>query len=196
MDAGTDADRDAGPVDASSDATGTTDGSSADATVIDGGETRPLAFLFGAEFTPPATRTSLDDACVAGRSTSYPDLPSNVIAFISVSDTDEIRDLPSNDGAPTDRPIAGPTGTIIANDWADLFDGSIKVSLTFAGVTSGAGWTSGSTGTGAVATNCLEWTSTTHIASQGSPTSIRTAWLNNGVVFTCGRSLRLLCLAY
>jgi hypothetical protein len=66
-------------------------------------------------------------------------------AFISITGTDEIRDMPANYGIDTTYPIKNLTGAnTIANNWTDLLDQSIDMTLNAAGVmtTSGVFWIS------------------------------------------------------
>lgn len=88
-------------------------------------------------------------------------------AFISVSATDEIRDMPTTYNIPTDKAIYWynrSTGLITlaaANNWADLLDGSILASQsTGTGITKPA-WMGGNYD-GSICTNnyCTAWTST------------------------------------
>lgn len=66
-----------------------------------------------------------------------PDNVSNIHAFISVSADDEIRDMPANYGYAEDLPIMALNSKgevyLIADNWSDLMDGDIKVSLEEAG---------------------------------------------------------------
>ncbi|TAL30195.1 MAG: hypothetical protein EPN93_20440 [Spirochaetes bacterium] len=89
-------------------------------------------------------RAGLDTLCASTRNTSYTELPSdNVHAFISVGLDDEIRDMPVKYSLPTYLPIKSHTGLVIADNWADLFDGSIDQTLEDAEIAS-TGWWSGS----------------------------------------------------
>lgn len=88
-----------------------------------------------------------------------------VHAFISVSSSDCIKNMPANYGFPDDIPIvSAASGNFkIADNWADLLDGSIDIKLAD---TSGAGvlpdlkssiWWSGSNADGTVSVNCSGW---------------------------------------
>ena len=81
-------------------------------------------------------------------------------AFLSVDTPDSIANLPTNFGFPTDVPIvSGSDGTtIIADNWADLLDGSIDVGLTSIGLPSNQGdWWSGSNANGTCSQNFDGW---------------------------------------
>ena len=128
----------------------------------------------------------------------------NVVAFISVAASDEIRDLPANFTVPTDGPMVGPTGLVVANNWADLLDGSIARSLADAGVMAaiGLGWWTGSNVDGAVAmATCTTWSNGTNSVSgaYGILSATDTTWIHSGSATNgapCNASLALLCLGY
>jgi len=65
-------------------------------------------------------REGADNLCRAAKPAAVTN--PNVRAFISVSATDEIRDMPTNYGVPTLLPITGPTGTVIVGTWQGLLD--------------------------------------------------------------------------
>ncbi len=88
-----------------------------------------------------------DVAAATAASLSY----SNIHALISISATDEIRDMPSLYSLPEDRALVSSTGNQVADNWADLLDGTIDSSLQTAGVlTSSSYWWSASTFAGAL----------------------------------------------
>jgi hypothetical protein len=111
-------------------------------------------------------RSGADAKCIS----SMPTGCGNARAFISVSAADEIRDMPSNYSFATNKPIywwnfSTGSGTIMANNWADMLDGSI-LSTYQSGTGSGQyAWT-GSYATGALwpddtyhTFSCFGWTS-------------------------------------
>jgi len=64
-------------------------------------------------------------------------------------------------GMPTNRPFASPGGSVIADDFADLLDGTIERSLEEAGVvtTEPGFWFTGSNADGTASENtCSGWT--------------------------------------
>ena len=119
-------------------------------------------------------------------------------AFISVSDTDEIRDMPSTKGLYTGRPWIWikPDGwySEAANDLADLLDGSIENRAYDAGYKTGDNYYTGSNSDGSLKSTCASWT------SSGSHTSVtcgdafykNTLWLF-GVTGWCNYTHKLLC---
>ncbi len=77
-------------------------------------------------------RCELDCFCKQHKPTTVPSSCSNIHAFISVSSSDEIRDMPSNYGYDSSAPIywihRSNSGqfTKLANNWQDMLDGSIE----------------------------------------------------------------------
>lgn len=121
-------------------------------------------------------------------------------ALISVSATDEIRDLPSNYGVPIDRPITSLYGVAIADNWSDLLDGTIDQSLVAAGaLASGIFWYSGSLDNASAATTtCSGWTDGSTILGgrYGNSATTDGRWINTGNA-TCGLPLyHVLSLAW
>jgi hypothetical protein len=120
-------------------------------------------------------------------------------AFISVSAADEIRDMPFDYGVPTDRRIVGPTGIKVADNWADLLDGSIDNSLWAADVTSANFWYSGSNADGSLAPeHCSGWTQGSHPNQgwYGRPPDVTDWWISRGQA-SCGSSAyTVLCLGW
>ncbi len=122
----------------------------------------------------------------------------NVRAFLSVSDADEIRDFPTLYMVPTDRQIVTPNGTKIADDWTDLLDGNIDVSLAEAGQP--YDFWSGSNDDGSVAPEtCTGWTVNAMDASggRGNPNAT-TNWLrrSTGPTLQCNNFDGVFCLAW
>jgi hypothetical protein len=137
----------------------------------------------------------------------------NVHAFLSVSDTDEIRDMPANYGLPTTRPVGSLTGHVLASDWSALLGGSIQQSLGGAGVFVGTFWYSGSNADGSVATvtidagadaggvhpyTCGGWTQPSSFldGEYGVSGTTTSAWIATSQA-TCGfSSYHLLCAGW
>jgi len=100
-------------------------------------------------------RAGADALCASQPPSGY----AQTHAFLSVNNTDEIRNMPANYKIPSDEPIVGTTGDLIANNWNELLTGSLGTSLSTA-VTGmiGTGWWSGSTAAGALnSENCSGW---------------------------------------
>jgi len=81
----------------------------------------------------------------------------NIHAFISVSDSDEIRDMPSKYGYALDKPVyyyqASGKLVLIAYGWEDMLNGNIRTTVE-PGI-----WWSGSNEYGQIDANCNGWTS-------------------------------------
>lgn len=126
---------------------------------------------------------------------------SNVRAFISVSASDEIQDMPGNYGVPTDATIKSSNGTTLASNWSSLLSGSITNSLADAAVlSSGDFWWSGSTSAGAVDTssNCSGWSSSsTGTGRLGFSSTTGSGWIQYSGSGVCNETNDpILCLCY
>ena len=142
-------------------------------------------------------RAGADALCAANAPASLGSEYTHFRAFISVNAGDEIRDMPGNYGVPTDVPIVGPTGTLIANNWADLLDGTISNSLQAAGVTNGL-WLSGAAGAeGSVDSGytCAGWTSATGSAMVGTEVETGASWMSIAVT-SCSLNYDLIGIAF
>ncbi len=144
------------------------------------------------------TRDDIDTLCINRRIALDSDLPSDhVKAFIGMDSPDAINDMPANYGLPTWVQIKGPTGSIIANNWADLLDGTIMQSLQAAGVSS-VNWWSGADYNGDTDTslNCNNWVSGTNPGVVGDITAINSSWIY-GPQPNCGTSgYVVLCICW
>jgi hypothetical protein len=123
-------------------------------------------------------------------------------ALISVSAADELRDMPALYGLPTDRSFVGPTGKKIADDFADLLDGSLDQSLNSADVSAAEFWISGSNVDGSVRKTCNGWTSAVFsqdvTGSYGYPNSADSSWLTvtGGDVYCSASQYTVICVAF
>ncbi len=144
-------------------------------------------------------RAGADSLCSssANRPVGY----TNARGFLSVSGTDTIAAMPGAFGVPTTRPVKSPAGLVLANNWADLLDGSISRTLAAANVIPGGGpslWWSGSTASGAFAgSNCSGWNTNSSSASgvAGAVTTATGSWLQ-ATTAACSAVYYLLCVAY
>ena len=123
-------------------------------------------------------RAGADAKCAAD---NKPAGRKTVHAFISVSAADCISNMPATYGFPANVPVVAPDGTVIADNWADLLDGSIDVTLNDAGVllgNKGTPWWSGSTTAGYLNTyNCSGWTTTNGSGYFGIPDRVDSFWI-------------------
>ncbi len=124
----------------------------------------------------------------------------NYRALISVSDADEIRDMPANYGIPTSYTLRSSTGNLIANNWADLLDGSIYNALGATGVyVSGPyEWWSGSTSGGALNSNfhCASWTSTSSPGGFYGRVDYNNSYWISVNYGSCAAAANLMCIAF
>jgi len=131
-------------------------------------------------------REGADKLCIAAKPATVTN--PNVRAFISVTASDDIEDMPTNYGVPTSLPIVSVTGNTVASEWSDLFDHAVTLlpdTLDNLGITDssdgGDGWWSGSLDTGAVEVNetCTQWMSTANSGRKGSTTQTGSGWISN-----------------
>jgi len=150
-------------------------------------------------------REGADNLCVAAVPASV--TTSNVRAFISVTSADEIRDMPTNYGIPTDLPIISPTGKTVANDWVDLFDHAVTPlpdTLDNLDVTDptdgGTRWMSGSSDNGGIAgaLNCNDWTTGNFgiVLTSGLTNNPSSTWMAQGDTGCDNATVELLCLGF
>jgi hypothetical protein len=149
--------------------------------------------------TYPSARAGAD-AIVAAN------LPANHLegktsrALISISDSDNIKNMPTTYGFSSDIPIYNNTGTVlIADNWADLCDGTIKVKLEclFGGMSvSSVYWWSGSDANGGYTSGCEGWTNGSAGASVGSFTTTDSVWLSSSIIGSSANKNHLIGIAY
>jgi len=126
---------------------------------------------------------------------------SNYRAFLSVNADDEIRDMPANYEVPTNAPIYAPNHYLIASNWSDLLDGSIRISLTAASILpDNRFWWAGSETNGAFLDYyyCGGWVTSSTSMSGGTGLSWKSdsTWIS-GYHYPCSDTTTyLLCLAY
>jgi hypothetical protein len=147
-------------------------------------------------------RSGANALCTANRPAGF----SNSVAFLSVSATDTIAGRQAFPGLNTSSEIRSPNGTVIANNWSDLLDGSIDVTLQFAGIPLSTGfWWSGANADGTLGLTCSGWTSAVDAPSGGSPAGdwgvsgqANSLWINPGNVDRtfCLDPSDVLCIAW
>jgi len=144
-------------------------------------------------------RSGANAKCVA--SANKPASYSNFAAFLSVNSSDTIAGRQAFSGLNTSRTIRSANGTLIANNWADLLDGTISTTLASAGINIPTGyWNSGANADGTLGQTCNAWTvgvagSTVDWGINGTTTSL---WINPGAVGKdfCGELSDILCIAW
>jgi hypothetical protein len=145
-------------------------------------------------------RTGADNLCQAKYASDYSSLGcTEVRGFISIDASDRIADMPMNYGVPDNVPILGPGGTPIANDWADLLDGTILTTMQGAGVLSALGYWTGSNADGTFYAspynNCTNFTSTSGSGRTGSATATDGTWLSSSTS-ACVNIGPILCIGW
>lgn len=121
-------------------------------------------------------------------------------ALISVDAIDQISNFPPRYGVPTNRSITGTNWEVVADDWADLLDGTIDQTLSDAGIlTTAIYWYSGSFADGSMTTTtCSGWTNDGALfdGHYGYNQQTDSRWIDNDNA-TCGLdSYHVLCLAW
>lgn len=126
------------------------------------------------------------------------DQPLQVRALISIDALDQIRDMPVKYGLPIDQKIVGLKGDVVANDFADLLDGTILTALDLVSDELAADelyWT-GSNADGTVAADtCAGFASSTGAAEVGTSSAVDATW-SQFQVADCAALLRLICVAF
>jgi hypothetical protein len=147
------------------------------------------------------TREQIDEYCnlPANKPAALEDY--SAYAFISKNGTDQMKDLAGKYGFATDEAIyAAATNHKIADDWADLFDGTLDMSLQEAGqMAANENYWTGSTDDGSVSSEtCNEWTDDdgagAFLGTNGSSSLKNGAWLINRDS-KCDQLLKILCIA-
>lgn len=167
----------------------------------DGAATPPATpttiYLYNAGVAMPnfGGRSGADAICLAA---APPAGTTTVHAFLSVSAGDQIRDLVPSLYHPL--PVKNYTGTMtISPAWSGLWDGSIDMKLSDAGVLPpGLEWWNGSNADGTNnANNCNAWTSdlTMDTGMIGNSNFITNQWINWSTT-GCSTTQYLLCIAY
>ncbi len=151
------------------------------------------------DMTAPSAREELDNKCATLKEEQQPQLNvTHVKAFISISDTDSIKNFPAVHGLPMDWPVKSPDGTLVAYRWSDLMDGTINKTLEEAGV-SASSWWSGSLQDGGLdfGVTCSGWTSINPLEKGriGEIDSLNTEWLYGGGP-ACTSTHELICICW
>lgn len=147
-------------------------------------------------------RSGANALCAANKPAGF----TNYAAFLSVSGSDSIAGRQAFAGLDTARTVRSKNGTLIANNWSDLLDGSIGSTLAGAGISLPSGyWWSGSNADGTVGLTCSGWTSSVNPASGSDPSgdwgtsnNTNSLWIYPGVVDRtfCADPTEVLCIAW
>jgi hypothetical protein len=128
----------------------------------------------------------------------YPYLPSENVKMLISIDDDYTLNLMSQGpvNIPSEKPITGPNGLIIANSWTELISSNLISSPCDADVLCKSWW-SGSSAEANLSSTCEGWhKNTTSDGSAGNATATDSKWLNGINEVSCGSSLPCLCVAW
>lgn len=143
-------------------------------------------------------RATADTRCVTYKPVGV--TQANVRAFISYNVTDEIRDMPTNYSVPTNVPIEGPTGVLLANSWTDMAVADFVILNNLQSVALFAGeWWSGTDSTLQVFSfTCNSWTSNSaFVEGNYGSTASTFPWIYVSTSnMWCNNSRYLLCIAF
>lgn len=159
------------------------------------GDTTPEAlptkiYMYGQNSSPSngilGDRATTTANCNSWRTGNLPGLScSSDLAFLSYG-ADPLNNAPAMHGFPPTIPIVSETETVIANDWADLWDAAILESVDLAGVnTLTTSYWTGTSVDGSAASTCEDWSSTSSSGTTGFRTGTDNTWVANSDV-TCG----------
>ena len=152
-------------------------------------------------------RAGIDSWCASNKPSNLPASCENIHALVSVNSSDEIRDMPSVYGYPSDKPLywwnnSTQEAVMLAGDWPDMLDGEILIAqedgtgLTYGG---GEGYVfTGSMSNGSVTDNCNGFTSGANQirSGQGEPGTRTSYWMyTNYHVAHCTYSMDIRCVA-
>lgn len=162
----------------------------------------PIAGNLTSFTSSPTPRAGGDAMCTMARNTYvFPDNRcKNYRAFVSLSTTDTIANMPTNYGIPANQPIHGPNGTVIAQNWQQLASGTLETSLLAAGVTNHASnqfW-SFSTQLGdfdSVSCNGGLDSTSYYQGRFGDPNEVLANWKSHNAV-SCNNSKYVLCVCF
>jgi hypothetical protein len=144
-------------------------------------------------------RAGADALCVANKPVSIGN--TNVRAFISISSTDTIANMPSLVPPMNNNiPIVYQGGELIAKDWPDMLDGSINAALTLSGVPAGNWWSGSESDAGnalSTTANCNGFTdaSSSAYGNFGNTSSSGSGWLASANSQACSNIYTLICVA-
>ena len=141
-------------------------------------------------------RSGADTKCVtAKKHWLLAKVKSNFKALISVSSSDEIRDMVANYNVPSSAPIISPFNSVISDNFCDLIDGTIttKIEKHFISIEKYA--FTGSNNDGSITSNhCDGWTSTSGSATHSDFTSASKTFSDSST--SCSGEKAIICIAF
>jgi hypothetical protein len=142
-------------------------------------------------------RSGADTLC--DNSSNKPSGVSTAHAFITVSSSDTIADMPSTYSFPDDVPIYNSDESYtVGSNWADLLDSSLSNSLQTMNVTTATYWWSGSNADGTLySTHCTNWTTNSSgIGGIGNATATDGLFMIDGDGSCSSSAAVVLCIGY
>jgi len=146
-------------------------------------------------------RTGADNICrnqeVGTKLANFMSSCSNIRAFLSVNNTDQLKDMPSNYSIPQNKLIISIAGNILAQEWNDLIGQEFESALFYQNIGSFYNWT-GSNTNGEVYSTCENWNSNQNNV-QGTLSRndmTQNNWLEGGGYTWCQQKRKLLCICY
>jgi hypothetical protein len=117
-------------------------------------------------------------------------------AFITLSAGDSIANMPTNFGFSPAAPVYGALGPQLANNWADLLDGTIAATLNAATGVPFTYWTGSSSSGTASGFDCAGWTLPGGVnGTTGDRTVTSPAWLDS-TLSGCGSANIVVGMCY
>jgi hypothetical protein len=145
-------------------------------------------------------RSGADEKCVLAKKNWLLTMgKTNVRAFMSISSTDEIRDMVSNYTVPSTAPIISPLGTTISDNISDFLDGDISkmISKHFIKDSIAQYAYTGSTSSGSLNTyHCANWTAASGNNGMKGNFYSPSLYLDAGSAPSCNESHPITCIAF
>jgi hypothetical protein len=145
-------------------------------------------------------RSGADEKCVLAKKNWLLTMgKTNVRAFMSISSTDEIRDMVSNYTVPSTAPIISPLGTTISDNISDFLDGDISkmISKHFIKDSIAQYAYTGSTSSGSLNLyHCANWTAASGNNGMKGNFYSPSLYLDAGSAPSCNESHPITCIAF
>ncbi len=143
------------------------------------------------------TRAAVDAGCVNAGAPSA--CTHKTAAFMSFSSSDQISSFATQLGLPSGK-VVGPTGTVIADSWSALLQGTLQASPVTAGAFPNSSYhyyltASHANGSYYSTQDCAGWTGASGGAGVGDATKADSTAIEFGSS-TCNVSVAVLCLCY
>ena len=145
-------------------------------------------------------RSGADEKCVIAKKNWLLTMgKTNVRALMSISATDEIRDMVTNYAIPSTAPVISPLGTTISDNMSDFLDGDISKTIRKHFIKDSIAQYSytGSTSSGALNTfHCTNWTAASGDNGMKGNFDSTSLFLDAGSAPGCAENLTITCIAF